>query len=70
MVGLDGSTMAGGRIRSLQTTWAKLSLTTRARFPRTPEEERQDGRWVVDDEVIRVAAEEEGGRRRQRTRSR
>jgi hypothetical protein len=43
--------------RTLQTTWAKLSLSARARFPRTAEEERQDALWVAHDEAIRVAAE-------------
>jgi hypothetical protein len=47
---------------NLQTTWAKLSHAARARFPWTPEEERQDARWVADDEAIRITAE--GGRRR------
>jgi hypothetical protein len=43
--------------RTLQTTWAKLSLAARSRFPRTEEEERQDVRWVVDDAAIRVMTE-------------
>jgi hypothetical protein len=43
--------------RTLQTTWAKLSLAARARFPRTEEEERADSRWVADDEALRVATE-------------
>ncbi|KAK1648013.1 hypothetical protein QYE76_065818 [Lolium multiflorum] len=44
--------------RTLQTTWAKLSLAARARFPWTEEEEQQDTRWVADDEeAIRVADE-------------
>jgi hypothetical protein len=43
--------------RTLQTTWAKLSLAVRARFPRTGEKNRQDARWVADDEAIRVGAE-------------
>ncbi|KAK1664948.1 hypothetical protein QYE76_053107 [Lolium multiflorum] len=43
--------------RSLQTTWAKLSLAACARFPQTVKEERSDVCWVADDEEIRVAAE-------------
>jgi hypothetical protein len=43
--------------RTLQATWAKLSLAARARFPRTEEEERADARWVAADEALRVAAE-------------
>jgi hypothetical protein len=43
--------------RTLQATWAKLSLAARARFPRTEEEERADARWVADDDALRVAAE-------------
>jgi hypothetical protein len=46
--------------RTLQATWAKLSLAARARFPRTEEEERADSRWVADDEALRVAAEAAG----------
>jgi hypothetical protein len=37
--------------------WTKLSLAARVRSLRTPEEERQDARWVANDEAIRVAAE-------------
>jgi hypothetical protein len=44
-------------LRSLQITWAKLCLATHARFTWTAEEERQDTRWVADDEVFRVTAE-------------
>ncbi|KAK1632493.1 hypothetical protein QYE76_006808 [Lolium multiflorum] len=43
--------------RTLQATWAKLSLAARARFPRTEEEERADSQWVTDNEALRVAAE-------------
>ncbi|KAK1678115.1 hypothetical protein QYE76_038963 [Lolium multiflorum] len=53
---LSPSTFSGAMPRTLQTTWAKLSLAARARFPRT-EEERADSRWVADDEALRVAAE-------------
>ncbi|KAK1628251.1 hypothetical protein QYE76_002566 [Lolium multiflorum] len=54
---LSPSTFSGAMPRTLQTTWAKLSLAARARFPRTAEEERADSRWVADDEALRVAAE-------------
>jgi hypothetical protein len=37
--------------------WTKLSLAARVRSLRTPEEERQDARWVTGNEAIRVAAE-------------
>jgi hypothetical protein len=49
--------------RSLETTWAKLSLAAHARFLRTMEEERKDARWVVDDETGRAVGRRRGNPR-------